>query len=142
MPRRHLTGDERAIRRARGIAIWRVLPFPLMLIALIVMSTDDQIFKHCIGRTLEGSGRGAAWVRLIVSIPCSPYYLRDFADHWLNITVFFVSAGFAIPQFFWIRRHEAYWDMVREKERLKRAAITAQKAEQTNAVGETERREL
>ena len=42
MPRRHLTNDERAIRRSRGIAVWRFLPFMLMIIAIFIMSSDDH----------------------------------------------------------------------------------------------------
>ena len=121
MPRRRLTDDERSIRRSRGISIIRVLPFLLMFITVIVMSTDNQIFQQCTGRPLDEHGRAAAWVRFLASIPCSPYYLSDFANHWLNIAVFFVSAGFAIPQIFWMRRHEVYWNSVREREKAKRA---------------------
>jgi len=104
-----------------------------MLIAVIVMSTDDQIFQQCIGRPLDEHGRAAAWGRFLVSIPCSPYYLRDFANHWLNISVFFISAILAIPQVFWMRRHEAYWNSVREKERAKRADKSTQNGAKSGA---------
>jgi len=123
MPRRHLTNDERAIRRSRGIAVWRFLPFMLMIIAIFIMSSDDQLFGQCIGRhPATASGRGAGWARLIVAIPCSPYYVRDFSDHWLVIAIFCAGVALAIPQFFWMKRHKAYWDKVREKERIKRAS--------------------
>jgi hypothetical protein len=127
MPARRLTDDERSIRRSRGIAIVRLLPFLLIIVALLVMSADQQLFQRCIGKPLEGSSRAAAWVRLIVSIPCSPNYVRDSPRHWLTIATFCVGVGFAIPQVFWLRRHKAYWDPVREKQRLKRAELAAEK---------------
>jgi hypothetical protein len=73
------------------------------------------------------SGRGAGVARMIFALPCSPYYLRDFREHWIAIGLFAVGLGFAIPQISWIKRHEAYWDSVRAKERLKRAEASADK---------------
>jgi hypothetical protein len=125
---RYLTNDDRAIRRSRGISLVRFFPFLLMIGAIIVMCSDDMLFRQCLGRPLEpDSGRAAAWARLIVGLACSPYYVRDFTSHWLTIATFCVGAGLAVPQIFWFRRHKAYWDSVREKGRLKRAEESARK---------------
>jgi len=122
-----LSNDERAIRRSRGISIVRLLPFLLAIIAVLIMSTDQQLFLQCIGRPIEGHGRGAALIRLAVAIPCSVYYVRDFSHHRWVIATFCVGIGLAIPQIFWLKRHKAYWDTVREKEKLKRAEVAAKK---------------
>jgi hypothetical protein len=118
---RHLTNDERSIRRSAGISILRFVPFLLAILALMSMSFDNQLFQECIGTTIVGSSRYAGWARLVVSIGCSPYYVRDFSHHWLVIGTFVVGVVLAIPQLFWMKRHKVYWDSVREKERLRRA---------------------
>lgn len=121
MIRRHLSNDEQAIRRSRGIPLWRLLPFALPVIVFFVMSTDQELFRTCIGRPLYEHGRGAAWGRLIVAIACSPYYVRDFSQHWVAVSTFFAGIVLAIPQTLWIKRHTAYWNSVRKTERRKRA---------------------
>lgn len=93
------------------------------------MSSDDQLFRQCIGRVPEiTSASGAKYVtffRVIISIPCSPYYVRDFAQHWVVIFMFVAGIALVIPQILWMRRHAAYWDAVREKEKSKRAEKAA-----------------
>jgi len=135
--RRHLTNSERAIRGSRGIPIWRLIPFALPIIAIFIMSSDDQIFLQCVGKAPEfTSASGAkyvAFVRVLISIPCSPYYIRDFAQHWLVIALFLVGIALAIPQILWMRQHKAYWDTVREKEKLKRAEKAAAKVDDKSA---------
>lgn len=123
--RRRLTDDERAIRRSRGIPIARLLPFLLPIVALLIMSGDQQLFEQCIGSKIQGSSRSAGWLRLIAAIPCSPIYIRDFADHWWVIGMFVLGVASTIPQVFWLREHKAYWDAVRAKEKLKRAEKAA-----------------
>lgn len=123
---RHLTNDERAIRRSAGIPMLRLVPFMLAILAVFSMSFDQRLFRECIGKTIEGSSRYAGWARLIVSIGCSPYYVRDYSHHWLAITTFVVGVALAIPQLFWMKRHKAYWEAVREKRRLKRVEGASQ----------------
>jgi len=89
---------------------------------------DQQFLHQCIGRTIEGSGRGAAWVRFAVAIGCSPEYLFEFSRHWLAIATFLLGIVFAVPQAFWLKRHKAYWDSVRQKEKLKRSESKARQA--------------
>jgi hypothetical protein len=120
MPRRRLTNEERSIRRGRGIPIVRIVPFLAMAIAFLIMSSDSQLFRECLGRPLDGGGKAGALVRMVAAIPCSPYYLRHFDRHWIVIVAFFLGTVFAPPQIFWIRHHTAYWNAVRERERLKR----------------------
>jgi len=98
------------------------LPFALPIVVIFTISLDQQFLQQCIGRLIEGSGRGAAWVRLAVAIGCSPSYLFDFSRHWLAIATFWLGVVFAVPQVFWLKRHKAYWDLVRQKERDNRAA--------------------
>ena len=119
---RRLSDDERTIRSSRGIPIGRLLPFIVPVIVLLVMSADQRFLERCLGHRVEVLPyAGSGWARLVAAIFCSPYYLRDFSAHWVGITVFAISVAFAIPQIFWLKRHKAYWDSVRQKEKLKRA---------------------
>jgi hypothetical protein len=129
---RRLTSDEREIRKSRGISIVRFLPFALPIIAVIIMSSSQQLFIECIGKPIEDGGRLGALIKLIAGLACSEYYVRDFSHHRWVIAMFCVGIGLSIPQIFWMQRHKAYWDAVRAKEKLKRSekAAARQKATQ------------
>jgi len=127
MPNRHLTRDERAIRRSAGVPMWRLLPFAMIFVALLVMSDDQQLFRACLGHSIPMlSNKFAVLDRMIGALVCSPYYVRDFSQHWLNISVFCLGAVLSLQQLFWMRRHAAYWQAVRQRERLERAQKTGQ----------------
>ncbi len=133
-----LSREEREIRESRGISLQRVVPFALSFLALMIMSYDTRLYVQCIGRAPNASADfRAGWARLIVATFCSPYYVRDFADHWFVIGLFVVGVVFSIRQLLWFKRHKAYWDVIREKERVKRAEKAAvKKAAQMESQGE------
>ena len=118
---KHLSKAELEIRRSRGIPILRLLPFALPIIAVFLMSFDQDFLLQCIGKQIEGSGRGPAIVRLATALGCSPSYLTDFSHHWFVIAMFCLGITCAIPQIFWLIKHKTYWDAVREREKFKRA---------------------
>lgn len=124
--------NERSIKHSRDIPIWRILPFFLPLVAIFIMSSDDQLFSQCIGKVpAYTSASGAKYVtffRILIALPCSPYYVQEFSRHWIVIAVFTVGVALAIPQFLWMRQHKTYWDSVREREKAKRAEKAAAKA--------------
>ena len=74
----------------------------MVSIALVIMSSDQQLFKECKGKPLEMGGRFGAWFRLVAAIFCSGYFVRDYSDHWMVIATLCVGATLAIPQRFWI----------------------------------------
>lgn len=125
--RRRLSKAEREIRSSRGISIFRVLPFALPVIVVLAMSMNEQLFQECIGRTLYGGGRGGAWVRLFVAIGCSPHFLFDFSRHWLAMTAFWGGVAAAAYQVPWLVQHKRYWDSVRRREAIRRAAKSENK---------------
>jgi hypothetical protein len=122
-PRPHLTDDERAIRRSRGIPLWRLLPYLIPVVAIGIMAFDSRFFPECLGHAItpHGAGRGQSIALAVGIVLCTPSYVSRFSEHWPVIALFVVGIGLAVPQHFWMRRHKAYWDAVREKERLKRA---------------------
>ncbi|HUO94561.1 MAG TPA: hypothetical protein VMU22_16665 [Rhizomicrobium sp.] len=123
--RRQLTDEEREIRKSRGIPIGRLWPFALMLAADLVISFDTRLFVKCTGNPLYGRGGGE--IRPFAAIFCSPYYLHDSLFHLLMFVSLWGPIPFAIFQILWMKRHEAYWDTVRAREKIKRAEKRASK---------------
>lgn len=128
---RKLSKGERAIRQSAGLPPWRLLPFLLPIVAILIMSWDPQLFPQCLGRALPTEGRMVIPGRFIAAIPCSPYYLRDLLHHGWVIAIFIAGVGLAIPQTGWFRKHEAYWNSMRESARLKRAEKRAKQNEES-----------
>src|SRR5262245_29498467 len=118
---RRLTSSEREIRSSAGISLTRFWPFAAMFLADSMMSFDDQLFRQCIGHSIESSGRLAAAVRLATAIPCSPYSFYGPISEQIAFVVFWGSIPFAILQIRWMKRHRAYWDSVRAREKIRRA---------------------
>jgi hypothetical protein len=119
---RRLTTSEREIRSSRGVWITRLWPFALMLLAAITMSVDSELFQQCVGRPLDGGGgRIGALIRLVFAIPCSPYYLHGSVFHKFIFGSLWGPIPFAVLQILWIRRHGAYWDRIRAREKIRRA---------------------
>jgi len=116
---KRLSASEQEIRSSRGIPIWRFWPFAVMLLVPLALSVDGDLFLRCVGNSLYGSGRIAALVRMTVAIPCSLY--TGSVIERLAVGTFFAVIPFAVLQVFWMRRHKAYWDTVRAREKLKRA---------------------
>ena len=106
------------------------MPFTLPILALVQMSLDRQLFAQCFGHPAHMSAGlavnpYASLARVIVAIPCSPYYVRDVGHHWFVIVLFVGGIALAVPQIAWLQRHKAYWDVIRERERQKRADKSA-----------------
>src|ERR1700687_367742 len=105
MTKTPLTDDERQIRRSRGIPLWRFWPFGVMILALFVLNLDSDLFVRCVGKSLAANSGGypvqkvAAFVRMVVSIPCSVYAFRggSMLEH-LSAASFFGAIAFAVVQ--------------------------------------------
>jgi len=122
MAKRRLTNSEREIRRSAGLPLVRVLQFLVPIVSILIMASDRQMFVQCLGHDLPPAqaNRGAAFVHLVIALGCSPYYLANYSQHWINISVFVFGVGLSVVQYFWIKKHKTYWDAFREKQRLKR----------------------
>ncbi len=66
-------------------------------------------------------------LRLALAYPCSPYLLRGSWSEWLLFAALWAPIPFAVLNFFWVKRHEAYWDQIRQREKEKRAEKRRQK---------------
>ena len=139
MVRRRLTSSEREIRQSRGIPLSRLLPFALPIIVILAIRLDTQFLQQCVVGMFERSGRGAIGSMIValarnsemgrfaVAIACSPSYLLDFSHHGIAVATFWLGVILGVPQIFWLKRHNDYWDAVRQKERADRAAKKAAK---------------
>ena len=130
--RPRLTAEEREIRSGRGIPFSRWWPILAIFVLWIVASANPRVFEACLGHTLEGRGRAVALARLAAIGPCSPYLFRGPPVDWLLFLVKWAPVPYALLNWRWARRHKAYWDVIRARERVKgeekRARRTAQEA--------------
>ena len=124
---RRLTDEEREIRSGRGIPPKRWWPFAVALVAVAIASVDLAMFERCTGKVLDGGGRGGMWVRAGLAYPCSPFLLRGSWWDWLLFAGLWLPVPFAVVNLFWLRRHKAFWDRIRRREKEKRAEKRAQK---------------
>lgn len=92
-----------------------------MLLALMVISSDLDLLHRCTGHAFPARGRMAAAVRIVAAIPCSRYYLDGPLFHYIVFGALWMPIPFAVRQILWMRRHKAYWDIVRAREKAKRA---------------------
>lgn len=125
---RRLSDEEREIRSSRGIPFGRWWPIGALLLAVIFASTDLAMLERCTGKSLEGGGRAGALVRLALAYPCSPFLLRGSALEWLLFAGMWLPIPVAVLNWRWAKRHEAYWDRIRQREKERRAAKRARKA--------------
>ncbi len=133
---RRLSDDERETRQSAGISLVRLWPFALMVLCDFIVSMNDSLFGRCLGNRLAVPAHGI-WgartigaVRAVLAIPCSIYSPGGDAIYWSAIVLLVLSIPFAARNFLWIRRHEAYWDIVRKREAGRRAEKRAEKARQ------------
>lgn len=134
--RRRLTDEEREIRSSAGIPIKRWWPFVAFYLWPFVASFDSSMLERCVGRfeagnghgpewvnlALHGSGRDAAFVQAVLAYPCSPFLLRGSAGEMLLFVAMLIPVPFAILNWFWLKRHKAYWDGIRARQKVMRAA--------------------
>jgi len=122
--RQRLTPEEREIRSSRGIAFRRWWPLPVILIAWTIASGMEHLLEACMGFDLPAPRRRdyiGLLVRMGAAVPCSPRLLGGSLWHWALFVGMWGPVPFAAANFFWAKRHKAYWDGVRAREKAKRA---------------------
>jgi hypothetical protein len=130
---RRLTKEQREMRSGRGIPINRWSAFALAFVAALIASADLSMLERCAGRFADGRGRTGAWVRFALTYPCSPSLLRGSWSEWLLFSAMWVPLPFAVLNWFWLKRHRAYWDGIRRREKEGRAEKRSRQAERTEA---------
>ena len=117
-----LTDEERSFRKnGAGVPFGRFWAFPAMVIALMFTSfTFPDLFTTCTGRSLDHASKASALISMVMSVPCSPYLLREGFWGWTLFLAIWVPVPFGIINWFWQKRHRAYWDQVRARERERR----------------------
>lgn len=96
-------------------------PFVALFIAIIAANMDTDFLERCTGKLLEGGGRGGAIVRFILAYPCSPFLLQGTRSEMVLFAAMFVPIPFLLLSLRWMKRHDAYWDRIREREKVLRA---------------------
>ncbi|AOL95017.1 hypothetical protein BG023_112101 [Porphyrobacter sp. LM 6] len=127
--RRRLTPEEREIRESRGIGLKRFWAFPTLVITILIVAMDTDLFVRCVGDPIEGHGRGrgAAAIRMALVLPCSPYLLTGSHSQFLKFIVLWLPVPFMVMNWRWAQRHKAYWDQVRAREKVRRAERAKQR---------------
>lgn len=117
-----LTDEERSFRKiGAGIPFGRWWPLSTVVIAVMLASfTVPDLYMNCTGRAVEGGGKGGALIRMALAVPCSPYLLREGFWGWTLFLAMWGPLPFAVVNWFWQKRHRAYWDRVRARERERR----------------------
>jgi len=127
---RRLSKSEREIRSSRGISIWRFWPYPTAFLLLLVMSFDRAALQRCPawppGLGSSGANRYVALIEMVMTLICSPWYVTG-PVHALVFIGLLACAVFAVLNYLSIKRHTAYWDVARAREKVKRAEKKAPK---------------
>ena len=142
MVRRRLTSNEREIRQSAGLPLSRLVPFAVPIFVPFVVLRDSQFMNQCLFDMTGGAWRDAigdatlAIVRLgapgklAAALACTPRYLWDVTHHWPVIAILVLDLMVAVPSYFWLKEHKAYWNAVRQKDKEARAAKRAAAAEE------------
>jgi hypothetical protein len=125
--RRRLTKEEREIRRGSGIPFSRWWPVVPIFLAILVISTERQLFIDCIGNPIDGRSRFAAVVRAVAGVGCSPLLLRGSPADWLVLTALWIPVPFAVRNWRWAKRSKAYWDPIRQRQNERRKQLRAER---------------
>ena len=127
--RRRLTPEEKEIRESRGMSLKRFWPFPAFLLLIALVAADTDLFVRCLGTPMEvsGRGRGAGIVRMAFVLPCSPYLLMGSVSQIFAFIALWLPVPFMVINWRWARRHQAYWDVVRAREKERRAERSAKR---------------
>lgn len=125
MPRR-LTDEQREIRSGRGIPLKRWWPVAVLILAVAIAGSDNSALERCIGRPIQPSGaRGSGLFYILLAYLCTPTYLRgSWADRAM-IAAAWLPIPLILLNWFWIKRHNDYWDRIRERDKERRAAKRA-----------------
>jgi hypothetical protein len=128
MARRRLTDEEREIRRSAGIPFARWWPVPVVFVALVFAAMNSLIVETCLRDVPNLRFGPAALARMATAGVCSPVLLRGQPADWLLFVCIWAPIPFAIRNWFWGKRHRAYWHRIRARENERRAERRAQKA--------------
>lgn len=92
-----------------------------MVIALMITSfTVPGLFMTCTGHPVEDTSKAGALIRMVMSVPCSPYLLREGFWGWALFLAIWVPVPCGVVNWFWQKRHRAYWNRIRARERERR----------------------
>src|SRR5690348_3731383 len=120
--RRHLTDEEREIRSGRGIPFGRWWPIAVLVIGASVAAGDYPALERCIGKPISVSGsHGGGVIHAVLAYFCTPIFLRGSWTDRIIVTAMWVPIPFAVLNWFWMKRHKAYWDRIRQREKERRA---------------------
>jgi hypothetical protein len=123
---RRLTDEEREIRSGRGISLKRWWPIVAVVIAALIASLDTSL-QSCIGEYEYRRKSIRTIIQLALTYPCSPILLRGSWGEWLLFAAMWVPIPFGVLNWFWWKRHKAYWDRKRQRERELRAEKRSRK---------------
>jgi hypothetical protein len=127
--RRRLTPEEKEIRESRGISLKRFWAFPMLLLIIAIAATDTDLFIRCVDDPMELHRRNrlVAAIRMALVMPCSPYLLTGSLTQLLTFLALWLPVPFMVLNWRWTKRHKAYWDDVRAREKLRRAEKARQR---------------
>ncbi len=103
----------------------------------------EHFLERCTGANLPTPHRRDVIgfvIRLVAAVPCSPRLLAGPATHWALFVGQWGPLPFVVINFFWAKRHKAYWDDIRAREKARRAEKRATKASRLAA--QTENKQL
>ncbi len=122
-----LTSEEREIRRSRNIPPARWWPFAAIVLATVLTALDAPMLHRCAGSLADAPGRVGGLIRLALAYPCSPALVRGSWIERALLAALWLPVPFAVANLLWLRRNEAYWDRIRQREKERRAEKKAQK---------------
>ncbi|MEQ1538804.1 MAG: hypothetical protein ABL928_07755 [Sphingorhabdus sp.] len=97
------------------------MPLILFWAALVSISVfAPDLIEQCIGRPVEPPRGKAGVIYAVIEIVCSPLLIFGSSTE-KALFVVLIGAGNAL--FFawrWTKKHQAYWDVIRAKERERR----------------------
>lgn len=125
---KRLTEEEREIRSGRGISLKRWWPFAAVFLAVLIAGFNISL-QSCVGELPHGSRGIRALVYVALTYSCSPILLRGSWDGWLLFAAMWLPMPFGVLNLFWWRRHKAYWNRIRQREKELRAEKRASKAQ-------------
>jgi hypothetical protein len=106
----------------------RGIPFsvgclPAILLWAVVVAIPfvaPDLIEQCVGQPVEPPRGKAGILYAAFELACSPLLLfGSYAEIALFLFLLCVVAGLVWARF-WIRKHEAYWDVIRAKEKERR----------------------
>lgn len=127
--RRRLTPEEKEIREGRGISLKRFWAFPALVLIIAIAAADTDLFVRCVGDPMELHRRNrlVAAIRMALVMPCSPYLVTGSLTQFLTFLALWLPVPFMVINWRWTKRHKAYWDEVRAREKRRRSEQAKQR---------------